>query len=65
MIGAPSAEGVYFSYNYILYMLQRCLKEIVSGADVVLSTLTGASPEGSLRYCSYHEHYDYDSVCLD
>ena len=46
-------------------MLQRCLKEIVSGADVVLSTLTGASPEGSLRYCSYHEHYDYDSVCLD
>ena len=68
MMGAPSAEGLYFSvfhYNYILYMLQRCLKEIISGADVVLSTLTGASPEGSLRYCSYHEHYDYDSVCLD
>ena len=46
-------------------MLQRCLKEIVSGADVVLSTLTGASPESLLRYCSYHEHYDYDSVCRD
>ena len=46
-------------------MLQRCLKEIVSGANVVLSTLTGASPESLLRYCSYHELYDYDSVCRD
>ena len=61
----PAPRVCTLVFFIILYMLQRCLKEIVSGADVVLSTLTGASPEGSLRYCSYHEHYDYDSVCLD
>ena len=33
-------------------MLQKCVKEILSCVDVVLCTLTGASPEGALRYIS-------------
>lgn len=30
--------------------IQKCLKEILSNADVVLSTLTGASQEGVMKY---------------
>ena len=30
--------------------MQKCLKEILSNADVVLSTLTGASNEGVMKY---------------
>lgn len=40
-----------------LFLVQKCLKEILSNADVVLSTLTGASNEGVLKYgtvmCAY------------
>ena len=30
--------------------LQKAVKEVLGSADVILSTITGASPEGSLRY---------------
>lgn len=42
-----------------LFLVQKCLREILSNADVVLSTLTGASNEGVMKYgtvtciCSY------------
>ena len=37
-------------------MQQKSLKEILSRADVVLSTLTGSSQEGILKYVSRHMH---------
>ena len=33
-----------------IFLVQKCLKEILSYADVVLSTLTGASNEGVMKY---------------
>ena len=35
---------------FSVYWFQKVLKEILSGADVVLATVTGASMEGPMRY---------------